>query len=129
MSNVAKKVNGLAIQTTAQIPKFTKGQAGLLSVIKQCVETNTPLLYDMVVRCYCDNVRSTYKVGHNYMRQENGRYEYARYETRNIWNAYQQGVDGYYYRNNIRAWLISTIGILVLKNQLVAIPVINLPDE
>lgn len=104
---------------------MTKGQQALLDVIRKCVEEKKSFTFDMVVSVYYYNVRSQYWKSDTYD------YVNSRWNKKphDILKSYKKGIDGWFYKMQIRQWLVSNIGILVLKNQLVIVPTIDLGEE
>lgn len=134
MNGIAKSINGgLAIDTTGQLPSLTKAQKALLVLIRNCVEQQKPLSVDDMILLYYNNIRKTISIGMDwyYPKDENGNSKYsygryARYETKDILECWKAGEEIWRFRTTIRHWFVSNIGILVIKNQLVVVPTIEL---
>lgn len=132
MNGVVKNISALSIVTTGQLPKLTKGQFALLKVIRECVYKTTPLSFDLIVEVYYYNVRKSFSLGEGWHRTNpddwnSGRYtEYVKYDILECWKKQDKL---YYFKNSIRTWFVSNIGILVIKNQLVIIPTIDLGND
>lgn len=132
MNGVAKQVTGgLQIMTTGQLPSLTRAQKALLKLIKVCVEQGKPLTVDDMILLYYNNIRKTVAVGKDwyYPKDEKGNNRYGRYsyyEQIDILNAWKKGEEVWRFRTTIRHWFVSNIGILVIKNQLVIVPTIDL---
>jgi hypothetical protein len=129
MNGIVKNISALSIQTTGQVPTLSKGQKALLRVIRDCVQSRTPLTFDLIVRAYYDNVRKVVYEGENWHYPNGGYGRYASYIKHDIMELWNAGKMTYKYKPQIRQWFVSNIGILVIKNQLVIIPTIDLGDE
>lgn len=132
MNEIVKNITGLQIHAVNKV-KFTKGQVGLLKVIKDCIANNKPLDWDIIVDCYYNNVRKTsFQRYYKYIQASGGEL-HGHYEGREVdvkvCYAEKDSHWQYTLRSLIRQWFVSTIGILVIKNQLIVIPVINIEDE
>jgi hypothetical protein len=122
-------LNNYAVQvaTTGQLVKFTKGQKGLLNTLKLCVESKKTLSWDIIVNCYYENVRKTFD-DYEYVGQFNDRHRQS--YTYDVLDSYKKQDFHWTYqvRGRVKQWLLSTIGILVLKNQLLILPIINIEE-
>jgi hypothetical protein len=131
MNGVVKNISALSIVMTGQLPRLTKGQSALLKLIRECVYKTTPLSFDLIVDVYYYNVRKTFSLGEGWHRTDpndyrSGRYsEYIKYDILECWKKQEKL---YYFRSQVRQWFMSNIGILVIKNQLVIIPTIDLGE-
>jgi hypothetical protein len=123
MNGVVKSISALSIETTGQLVVMTKGQNTLLQLIRDCVKNKAVLGWDLIVEAYYNNVRKTY-VDKWYLRYHDQTREYdVMQEYKN-----QSSTWTYVLRPMVRQWLVSNIGILVLKNQLVIIPTIDIGE-
>jgi len=128
MNGIVKNISALSIQTTGQIPKFTKGQSSLLKLIRECIDKKQPLTFDLIVWTYYDNVRKQFTKRHYAGQDAHGHSTYS-YSHHDILESWREQKDLWYFKALIRQWFISNIGILVIKNQLVIIPTIDLGEE
>lgn len=131
MNGVVRNISALSIETTRQIVTLTKGQRALLKIIRDCVENKKHLSFDLIVEAYYHNVRKVFYIGHGWHcpngDYRSGRYaEYSKHDILECWNK-QEKV--WYFKSAVRQWFVSNIGILVVKNQLVVIPTIDLGSE
>lgn len=130
MNSVTRQINGLQIQTVGQFVKLTKGQVGLLILMRDCVKNSTSISWDSIVTCYYNNVSKKMTERQylgDYM-EGRPRYEYREYDVLDVHK--EQGARWLYtVRPRIRQWFVSTIGILVIKNQLIVIPTIDINDD
>jgi hypothetical protein len=128
MNGIVKNISALSIHTTGQIPKFTRGQSALLKLIRECIERKQPLTFDLIVLTYYNNIRKQFSKRHYIGSDEYGHSRYS-YSDHDILESWREQKDLWYFKALIRQWFISTIGILVIKNQLVIIPTIDLGEE
>jgi len=121
--------HALQIASQGQLVKFTKGQKALLEYMKLCVKNKKPLSWDIIVRCFVENVNATYLEKEYLGRGEDGMYKYH-WVRKNIIDAYNENNNDWKYgiRSRVKQWFVSTIGILVIKNQLIVLPVINIEE-
>lgn len=127
MADLARDISGsaLQVQTTGQFVKLSKGQVALLDLLRTCVATGTPLTWDLLVLCYYTSVAQRAKDWR--WDHVNGRKEYYDYDIMEVYE--EQGAKWtYYVRGRIRTWFMSCIGSLVLRNELIVIPTIKLPE-
>lgn len=123
MTELTKSISALSTQSLAR-PRSTAGQLGMIKIINECVDTNRAMDWDLIVLMYCKYVRKTYR--DNYCRRlntENG----SNYKWEfDILEEYQNqtGTWTYTIRVMVRTWFIQNIGSLVMKNQLIIVPVI-----
>lgn len=119
---------GVQLRTFGQMVKLSKGQSGLLRVMRECVEKNKSLNWDIIVMTYYKNVRSYQSDTRWVGEHPNRKQEWFQYD---IWEAYKdQGAKWRYtLRSRIKQWFVSSIGILVIKNQLVVIPTIEVGED
>jgi len=133
MINSIEKIvqSNLQIQYYPSQFKMTKGQIGLLKIIRDCVGNNQPITFDIIVKCYYENVKKCHTdwkwVGEGNERKQQWTAfdimdEYIKFSKNNNSDGRWQ----YSIRPKIRQWFVSTIGILVMKNQLVIIPTIEI---
>lgn len=117
----------LQIQTVGQFVKLTKGQSALLKAIRRCVENQKSITWDVLVDIFYDNVS---KEGRDW--QAKWALDLSGYSKKwtvyDIKTEYAKGssVWQYHIKPRIRQWFVSTIGILVVKNQLIVIPTIEM---
>lgn len=127
MEQIQTQINALQVITTGQLPKMSDGQIGLLRIIRKCVEDKKPLAFELIVRCYYDNVRKFYYRSYGWDFEKK---DYTGYHKLDIWEMFTgketRSNFGYSVKPSIRQWFVSTIGILVVKNQLVVIPTIEI---
>jgi hypothetical protein len=120
--------SALHINTIGQFVKLTKGQKGLLSLMRTCVKEQRTFSWEELVHCYYDNVRQEYEdwkwVNHDKDNRE------RRWYTYDIMESYKANDYHWTYkvRANIKSWFVSTLGILVIKNQLIVIPTIDIEN-
>lgn len=131
MNGVVKNISALSIQTTGQLPSLSKGQKQLLEQIRFCVKENIPFTFEMMLNIYYFNVRKKFQRGEGWHYPDGdyrfGRYSYyVEYDILECWKK-QERV--WCFKPNVRQWFLSNIGILVLKNQLVIIPTIDLGED
>lgn len=131
MNSVTREIKGLQIQTVGQMVKLTKGQNGLLKLMRACVENNRSISWDSIVLCYYNNVSKTltekrYLGG--WFEPGGAKYEYIVHDVLDIYKE-QKHLWLYTLRARIRQWFVSSIGILVVKNQLIVIPTIEIDDS
>jgi hypothetical protein len=129
MNGIVKNISALSIQTTGQVPTLTKGQKELLRIVRDCVQNKNPLTFDLILRAYYDTVRKVVYEGTNWHYPNGGYGRYAEYIKHDILELWAEGKMTYKYKPQIRQWFVANIGILVLKNQLVIIPTIDLGDK
>lgn len=112
----------LHLQTYTRIVKLTPGQKSLLNTIKDCVANKKILDWDLIVTSYLEGRNKPYYVAR--WRGMNKGYEY---EETDIMQEYKKLSVTWTYtiKPMIRSWFLSTIGALVVKNQLIIIPVID----
>lgn len=135
MTNSIEKIgpNNVQIHYFSSQIKMTKGQIGLLKILRDCVGNNKPITFDIIVKCYYENVRK-YHTDWNWVGEGSERKQ--QWTDFNIMDEYIKFIDNgnnpeyglwqYKIRPKIRQWFVSTIGILVMKNQLVIIPTIEI---
>jgi hypothetical protein len=139
MDAVSRDISKIGLQIAAnQKIKLTKGQSALLKSIRQCVTSEKPLDWGIIIDSYGIGVRKTYPKK-EYKRQEDiilldgsrhwqsGYYE----ETGDFYNIKDEYLNDtnvwrYTLRGLVRSWFLATIGILVIKNQLIVIPTIEI---
>lgn len=107
----------LQVQTIGQFVKLSKGQAALLKAMRNCVKENKSISWDLLVNIFYDNVS---KIQNHY-------YQPTYQDIKECYAA-QNSTWQYSVRPRIRQWFVSTIGILVIKNQLVVIPTIDINE-
>jgi hypothetical protein len=114
MNELQKDISRQALQIhTVGAVRLTKGQSALLTAIRCCVQENKPVSYESIVDCYYNNVSKTawiYKSRRDVMESFK--------EDNSSWRCF--------IRARVRQWFVSTIGILVIKNQLFIIPTIEM---
>lgn len=118
---------GLQISTIGQFIKLTKGQAALLKAMRDCVKEGKAISWDILVDIFYNNVSkisSDYRWVGGFM---NGHKEYFDHD---IMECYKSNNSQWLYsiRPRVRQWFVSTIGILVIKNQLIVIPTIDINE-
>lgn len=133
MNGVVRNLKALSIETTSQIPSLTKGQKALLFLIRSRVEGGKALDFESILMVYYNNVRKTFSrgIGWTYTRNEDGsptygsgRYaEYIQFDILECWKKQEYLFE---FKPQVRQWFVSNIGILVIKNQLVIVPTIDL---
>jgi hypothetical protein len=122
ISNIA-----LRIQTFGQFVKLTKGQSALIREMRDCVKNKKSISWDILVDLFYNNV-STTQSGYKYVGiYPNNHREDFYYDIKEEY-ALQSFTWQYYIRSRVRQWFVSSIGILVLKNQLVVIPTIEIDE-
>lgn len=116
-------IPSLQIQTYGGLTKLTTGQASLLKTITQAISNNRSLTWDDIVNAYCKGVRRKYTGG--YYREGIKNYLY---EDIDIKQEYEKLSSCWVYslRPLIKQWFLTTIGTLVIKNQLAVIPLIEI---
>lgn len=118
---------GLQIATRPKV-KLSKGQSGLLKLIRACVQNNSPLSYDALIQVYYDNVC---KIAHDYRyigEWNDRKQEWFEFDIMECYKA--QGSKWMYkVKPRIRQWFTTTLGALVIKNQLIVIPTIELDEK
>lgn len=129
ITEIPKKIKWLTLATVSPAVKLTRGQTALLKEMRASVESGKPIGWETIVNVFYNNVRKTVgdsKYVGSYA-EGTGRYEYFRVD---IIEAFKEQTSRWQYtiRPRIRQWFVSTIGILVLKNQLIVIPTIELPE-
>lgn len=132
MNGVVKNISALAIQTTGQVPSLSKGQKALLQIIRDCVEEKRLLTFDLIVNVYYENVRKKFSIGEGWYYAVPGDHRtgrYSVYQEYDILECWKKQDKLWYFRALIRQWFVSNIGILVIKNQLVIVPTIDLGNE
>lgn len=127
MDDLQKDISKRALQIqTFSRPKLTKGQTYLLKEIRNCTEKQTSLNWDIIVNCFYNNVSKECK-DWKWANATAGDYsrEWYKYD---ILECYEQQNSKWQYtiKPRIRQWFVSTIGILVIKNQLIIIPTIEM---
>ena len=128
MNYLQKDITTQALQINTGLKvKLTKGQSALLKAIRECVSENKPLAWETIIHCFYNNVS---KEGRDYnavwtLDGTSYRKEWYRYD---IMEAYKNSDSKWQYniKPRIRQWFVSTIGILVIKNQLIVIPTIEM---
>lgn len=132
MNGLVRKISGLSIITTSELPRLNKGQKALLTLIRKCVEEKKSLSFELIVKCYYDNVRKKFQRGTDWCRIDPDDWRsarYTKYEEHDILECFKDGSLYWYWRPHIKSWFKSTIGCLVVKNQLVIVPTIDLGEE
>lgn len=127
MNGVTKDISksALSIQTIGQLVKLSKGQHGLLKLIRQSVQENKPLDWDALVQCFYDNVSCKIHDWRWIGEFNKGHREY--YSLDLLEEYKKQSIKWQYHaKSRVRQWFVSTIGILVVKGQLFVIPTIEL---
>jgi len=128
MNELQKDITKQALQINSVLRvKLTKGQSALLKAIRMCVAENKPLSFEIIFNCFYENVSKEgrdWKANWNIDRTGYNK-EWYRYD---IMDAYKEGNSlwQYHVKPRVRQWFVSTIGILVVKNQLVIIPTIEI---
>jgi hypothetical protein len=105
--------------------KLTKPQKSALNLIQKCVTECIPLSWDLLVLTYYQNVAQT---------AEDYKYVSLNGESNREWYRYdllesyknQDHHWKYHVRTRIKGWFTSTIGVLVLKNKIFIVPVIEI---
>jgi len=121
-NNLQKTVPSLQIQTYGQMVKLTKGQKGLLDVITKRVLSKETLTWDDIVDTYCNCIRKTYTGG--YYSERTRTYAYTDKNIKEEYKNYSYCWSGTL-RPLIKGWFLTSIGTLVIKNQLAVIPLIE----
>jgi|SRR5215217_2306675 len=121
--SVVKNIPSLQIQTYGQMAKLTRGQHVLLKTITHKVFNKQSMTWDDIVDAYCKGVRDMY-TGGNY-RETTRMYEYNEVLIKDEYKK-QSVCWTYTLRGLIKQWFLLTIGALVIKNQLVVIPLIEI---
>jgi hypothetical protein len=116
---------GLQVSTVGQLVKLSKGQTGLLSLMRTCVKENRTLSWDELVECYYKNVRQELE-DHRWI--DIGSVRSRQYFTFDILDCYKNQDWHWTYRVRalVKHWFVNTLGILVIKNKLVVIPTIGI---
>lgn len=116
MNAIQKDISHLTLQIIQNDNKerLTNGQKALLNVIKDCVEKKIPISFDLIVAIYYTNISTTQKTW------SGGKYDIMQ-EYINKTTVFQ-----YYCRPKIKTWFVQNIGILVIKNELIVIPTIDI---
>jgi len=120
-------MKGLRIATNNQLVELTLGQHELLSQIVRCTKNFEPLTMRMVVDCYVKSRGSdTFTYSDWDWNFETGKREYFEVSF-SITECFERRSPKWTYRMRalIKQWLISNIGALVIKNKLIAIPIIE----
>ncbi len=129
MNNLIKDSNvTLKIDSVGQMVVLSKGQNTILKLIRYCVSTNKPITWDLLVGAY-----------YKYMHQTAEDYRYVcidgnkqrkLYEF-DIMECYKNKDDRWKYkiRGRIKGWFTSTIGVLVIKNQIIIIPTLEIEND
>jgi len=127
MNDLQKDISKQSLQISAigRI-KLTNGQSALLNAIRNCVSNQTSLSWDIIVDCYYNNICKIQRKWKflndipNDLRKEyyNSDIKEHYYKQDSTWQ--------YTIKPKIRQWFVSTIGILVVKNQLIIIPTIEI---
>jgi hypothetical protein len=122
MNELTTNLPTLSIKTYSGLTKLTVGQKVLLKVITEKVIERKSLTWDDIVDCYCKGVKSEYaNWEYCYTKQE---YIWVYYKVK---KAYKDNhwIWTYNLRAKVKQWFLSTIGILVVKNQLAVIPLME----
>lgn len=118
----------LQINSIGQFVTLTKGQKGLLALVRSCVEQNLVFSWDELVLCYYNNVRKEVEdwrwVSLDVKDRER---EYYLYDIMESYKA-QDWHWKYKIRGAIKGWFVSTLGVLVIKNQLLVLPTISIEN-
>lgn len=129
MNKVSKNIKGLQVQSFSPRVRLTKGQSALLKSIRKCVEGGTSISWDIIVDIFYNNVnkvaRDSRYIG-SYL-DGTGRYEYFNVDIKKAYEA-QNSKWQYCIKPRVRQWFVSSIGILVVKNQLIVIPTIEIDE-
>lgn len=128
MNELQKDITNKALQIHSSTKiKLTKGQSELLKAIRLCVSENKALSWEIIIDIFYNNVS---KEGHDWnakwLPDGSGYHkEWYRYD---IMEVYEKGDSkrSYNVKPRIKQWFVSTIGILVVKNQLIIIPTIEM---
>lgn len=139
MDAVAKDISKIGLQiSTNQKIKLTKGQSALLKAIRECVTSEKPLDWSIIIDSYGIGVRKTYpkkeyKTMEDIISIDGTRYWQSGYyeQTGDFYTIKEEYLNDtntwrYTLRGLIRSWFLATIGILVIKNQLIVIPTIEI---
>lgn len=132
MNGVVKNISALSIVTTGQLPKFTKGQSALLELIKACIANKQSLTFELIAHCYYHSVRKTFFEGKGWYYPDESNWrsgKYKEYIEHDILICMKEDKLRWKWRPQIRQWFVSNIGILVIKNQLVIVPTIDLGED
>lgn len=120
------EINGLQIVGNNQLVKISKSQFAILNLINKCVEDKAPLTMDMIVKTYTSAVKSIYSKPVSAWQGD--RYTYSHSEKYDIYACYKR--DDYMWRYtlrpNIKTWFTNNLGILIIKNKLIVIPIIEI---
>lgn len=127
MNELQKDISNQALQINAiGRVKLTNGQSGLLKAIRNCVQNKTSLNWDIIVDVYYENVSKNQR---SWKFANDSPKDYTReWFLSDIKECYirQDSKWQYTIKPKIRQWFVSTIGILVIKNQLIIIPTIEM---
>lgn len=120
--------SALQISSLGQLVKLSKGQAGLLRLMRLCVKEQRTFSWDELVVCYYQNVREE---GEDWKwlnaDKDNRERQWYSYDIMQSYKANDYHWK-YKLRGAIKSWFVSTIGILVIKNQLIVIPTIDIEN-
>lgn len=128
MNELQKDITHQALQINTGVRvKLTKGQSALLKAIRMCVSENKPLAWETIIHCFYDNVSQEGRDWNANWNIERTGYnkDWYRYDIMDAYKANNSHWQ-YHVKPRIRQWFVSTIGILVIKNQLIIIPTIEM---
>lgn len=117
----------LQISTVGQMVKLTKGQSALLKAIRACVQDGRPINWDLIVNLFYHNVSKVGRDWHYVGSYPYGSKEWFIFDIMEEYKA-QSSKWQYNIRGRVKQWFVSTIGVLVIKNQLIVIPTIEMEE-
>jgi hypothetical protein len=125
---VQHNLPALSIQTTSQLISLTKAQKALLKTVTDCIKNKESLTMDKIVDVYYHNVRKIHLQEYGWSLEKR---KYMHMQELDVMEEYKKNTGNWTYgiRSKVRQWFISNLGILVVKNQLIVVPVINIETE
>lgn len=120
---ITKEIKGLQWVQPVNKITLTKSEKSLFEIIRDCVESKTPLTWEAVVSLYSKVIREKYQ--NHFWDYDEKQYVY---EILDVIDEYKKDSQVWKYKIKglIRTWFLTNIGRLVIKNKLVVIPVIEL---
>lgn len=108
---------------------LTDSQKALLAKIIHCIDNNVPLTFRDAITIYRDHVRSTIEVNDStleYVKTKRTIRKVFISKTKKVdlLEHWDKKADGHL-RAQVRAWLSANLGMLIIKNKLIAVPVIE----
>lgn len=122
-------INSLQIETK-QKPKLSTSQWYLMELMKDCIKNKTVLTFEQLVQCYSIGVADeVYCVSNEMTKKLDGTASWC-YQQKyfNVLEAYreQNHVWDKKIKGLIKSWFVGAIGCLVIKGQLLVLPVIEI---